>query len=249
MSSLLPLKELFSSIQGEGLLAGRRQIFVRLVGCNLECGYCDTDHGEAGGCRIETAPGSGEMLTVEAPLSYDALCDLTADWTHRLPGAHHSISLTGGEPLLHAAELAACLPRLRGLLPLHLETNGTMPLALERVIGQMDYVSMDMKLPSTAGCTEDLWEVHHSFLAVAVRSRASVKIVVGGETPDTEIDRTCRVIADVDRSVPLFLQPLTLPDGTVGIGAARLLELQALAAGQLPDVRVIPQMHKLMGVA
>ena len=37
-----PIIEVFSSIQGEGLLIGRRQIFVRFAGCNLNCNYCDT---------------------------------------------------------------------------------------------------------------------------------------------------------------------------------------------------------------
>ncbi|MDD2581420.1 MAG: radical SAM protein, partial [Desulfuromonadaceae bacterium] len=120
-------------------------------------------------------------------------------------------------------------------------------LALQRVKQNVDYVSMDMKLPSTAGCTEQLWDLHALFLREAYRSNVSVKVVVGALTPDSEIMQVCDVISSVDAAVPLFLQPLSLPDGTVGITAARILRLQELASSRLPDVRVIPQMHKLLG--
>ena len=36
------INEVFSSIQGEGTLIGRRQVFIRFSGCNLDCNYCDT---------------------------------------------------------------------------------------------------------------------------------------------------------------------------------------------------------------
>ena len=42
-----PIVEIFSSIQGEGLLVGRRQIFVRFAGCNLDCNYCDTEDSKS----------------------------------------------------------------------------------------------------------------------------------------------------------------------------------------------------------
>jgi len=57
MNDPVYISEIFSSIQGEGYLAGRRQIFIRLAECNLECSYCDTDHARADTCRIETSPG------------------------------------------------------------------------------------------------------------------------------------------------------------------------------------------------
>jgi organic radical activating enzyme len=57
----------------------------------------------------------------------------------------------------------------------------------------------------------------------------------------------CDVISSVDAAVPLFLQPLSLSDGSIGISAAHILHLQELASSRLPDVRVIPQMHKILG--
>src|SRR5271155_4750219 len=82
--------EIFSSLQGEGLRVGERQIFVRLGGCNLHCDYCD---------EPETIPiPSGTIWT--AKRIKKAIASFNRRRTHR------AISWTGGEPLLHPAFLA-----------------------------------------------------------------------------------------------------------------------------------------------
>jgi len=248
MNEPVYINEIFSSIQGEGCLAGCRQIFIRLAECNLDCVYCDTDFARTDTSRIETTPGSGEFIKIQQPLSLHDVVQIVELWNNRLPGAHHSISLTGGEPLLYGDSLVSWLPELRRLLPIHLETNGTMHLALERVVGQVDYISMDMKLPSTSGCTEDLWELHREFLRVSHASNVSVKIVISDETVIGEVEQVCRIITEVDRLTPLFLQPLSLQDGRVGISISHLLRLQETASALLTGVRVIPQMHRMLGV-
>ena len=42
---MVRVKEIFTSIQGEGPYVGYKQLFIRLCGCNLNCSYCDTDFG------------------------------------------------------------------------------------------------------------------------------------------------------------------------------------------------------------
>jgi organic radical activating enzyme len=248
MSEPLFISEIFSSIQGEGLFAGRRQIFVRLTECNLDCRYCDTDFAISEFCRRETAPGSSLFMTLTQPVQLHTLLTLIDDWLVRLPGAHHSVSLTGGEPLLHTDVLTEWLIPVRTRIPIHLETNGSLPAALARIKQQVDFISMDIKLPSTAGCSEPLWDRHRLFLQEAQGSATvTVKVVVGDTTDDAEITKVCDLISAIEPATPLFLQPVTLPGGTVGIPALKLLHLQAVAAARLPDVRVIPQMHILLG--
>src|SRR5215470_10314932 len=98
------LVEVFSSIQGEGILVGRRQIFVRTYGCNLRCTYCDSpetlkESGTPPQCRVETPSGSWNFRRIPNPVSACALTDIVAGY---LQEPHHSLSITGGEPLLHA---------------------------------------------------------------------------------------------------------------------------------------------------
>lgn len=228
------------------MLAGRRQIFVRLAGCNLDCRYCDTKFEKIDSCRLESKPGSGQFIELAQPIPLKKIMDVIAEWQALLPGTHHSISFTGGEPLIEADSLAEWFPEIRNLLPIHLETNGTMNTALKSIINYVDFISMDMKLPSTSGCDESLWESHELFMKQAIGSNLSVKIVVGDSTVPAEINRVCDIISSVESSTPLFLQPLTLPDGAIGISGPHLLLLQELASSRVPDVRVIPQMHKLL---
>ena len=105
---------------------------------------------------------------------------------------------------------------------------------------------MDMKLPSTSG-SRDLWDLHHLFLQKARTKKVSVKIVVGNDTDIAEILRVTDIIASVDLATPLFIQPMMLCNGTIAVSANHILHLQELASRRLPDVRVIPQMHKLLG--
>jgi organic radical activating enzyme len=104
-----------------------------------------------------------------------------------------------------------------------------------------------MKLPSTSGCTEHLWDLHREFLRVAHGRNASVKVVIGNETVLDEIEQVCSIITEIDRMTPLFLQPLSAADGRVDISVTHMLRLQEAASARLPDVRVIPQMHRMLG--
>lgn len=246
MNNIVPLKEMFSSIQGEGENAGRRQIFIRLTGCNLACAYCDTDHIDDKIYGIETEPGSGIFCTAKAPLNAATLCQIIKSWCNQLPFAHHSITITGGEPLIHGDLLLSLLPMLRSYLPVYLETNGTLFDELSKVVELIDGISMDIKLLSTSGC-EIMWKEHKQFLDVAIKRPLAVKLVVGETTTVEEIMSAISLLADCADSIQFFLQPLTNRDAKLGISAKHLLKLQSVAALHIPNVRVIPQMHLMMG--
>ena len=79
-----PIIEIFSSFQGEGLLIGERQIFVRFAGCNLNCNYCDTNESKS--------EKAGRLMT-PGEVSEEINKLLTPDCK--------TISFTGGEPSLY----------------------------------------------------------------------------------------------------------------------------------------------------
>ncbi|HZV83298.1 MAG TPA: 7-carboxy-7-deazaguanine synthase QueE [Geobacteraceae bacterium] len=242
------LAEVFSSIQGEGIHIGRRQVFIRFIGCNLACAYCDTHLLDAAEpCRLESTPGRGDFFTLANPVPLQQLIDLLARWQRGWPGVHHSISLTGGEPLLHVNLLQKLIGMLRSILPVHLETNGVLYSALATVVRDIDFISMDIKLPSTTG-EETMWDHHAEFLSVAAATGLSVKIVVSSSTQHWEVVRAAEMTAAVSPSIPFIIQPETAEDLSVRISSTGLIELQELAAGILRDVRIIPQTHRFIGL-
>jgi len=240
------LIEAFSSIQGEGLLVGCRQIFLRLPLCNLNCQYCDTPFEPTRACQIEDPPGSGTLVEHENPVSLALLCEIFTRWCEQAPGAHHSFSITGGEPLLHTELLRVWLPELRKILPIYLETNGTLPENLENLLPMLDWISMDIKLQSVSGQQTD-WEVQRRFLELSTSTHCYVKLVVGRTTSEEEIARAAMMVASVSSSIELILQPVTIA-GKVGINTAELLRLQSVAAQSHLLVRVIPQTHIFLGL-
>lgn len=240
------LIEIFSSIQGEGELVGYRQIFMRMAHCNLDCAYCDTPFAPQGACRIESGPGTEAFEVIPNPVALETVLQTISSWLERLPGAHHSLSVTGGEPLVQEDVLSEWLPALRKHLPIYLETNGTLPSALERLLPHIDWVSMDLKLPSQTGLSPQ-WDIHSEFLALAAQKNCYVKAVVGNDTPEDELLTAARLVLDVAPDVCLILQPVTTPEGIL-LTSKQLLAMHGLVAAIHPQVRIIPQTHHFLSV-
>jgi len=242
--------EIISSIQGEGAHVGCRQIFIRFGGCNRRCQYCDTRNAR------QTTPVGRAQVHQDFPdfVYFDNPLDAAqvVGYAQRLQSPsllHHAVSLTGGEPLLQAEFLQAVAPGLRQLgLRIYLETNGTLPAELSQVIELVDGVAMDIKLESATGEATP-WEESSAFLRLARGRKVFVKLVVVARTPADELKRAAEIVADVDAAIPVFLQPITL--GRAGIqppSPQQLLEAQSGLSAALEDVRVLPQVHKLIGM-
>ena len=155
MTHTYPVAEIFSSINGEGVLAGQLAVFVRFVGCNLRCSYCDT-------MWANSPDAPHREMTAEQIVQ------------EILDTGIHNVTLTGGEPLLqpHIHELLALLsehPQLR----MEIETNGSMDLSPYLDLPRVTF-TMDCKLPSS-GMFERMRTENFSLL----RPCDTVKFVAG----------------------------------------------------------------------
>jgi len=158
--------------------------------------------------------------------------------------------VTGGEPLMQADFLAAWLAGRTSGLPILLETAGILPARLRRLLPWVAIVSLDVKCPSNTG-ERARWDEHEACLAevVAAGRELYVKMPVDETTAADEVERGARLVAAIAPRAPLFLTPLSEPDTPrLTVGAAALDRFQRLASSVHADVRVLPQLHKVLGI-
>lgn len=131
----LRITEIFYSLQGETSRMGLPTVFVRLTGCPLRCGYCDSEYAFYG----------GETLHFEAILQ--KIASLTVEGGY--------VCVTGGEPLSQKN----CLPFLKLLCDIgynvSLETSGALPI--EKVDPRVSLI-VDLKTPGSGEMARNLWE-------------------------------------------------------------------------------------------
>jgi len=248
----VPVLEVFSSFQGEGPRVGERQVFVRLARCDLRCAFCDTpeSYPTPKAARVQRDPRvegdewPANPMDVEAVLAALARLDSPR-------GLHRAVSLTGGEPLLHPKAVRALGIGARRLgLCVHLETGGHRPGPLANVLDAIDEATPDLKLESATGFPTP-WDAHREVfrLLEAAAKALAIKAVVAATTTIAEVERAAAFASEHAPSAPFVLQPLTAFPGAPPPPPAALLPLLHAAARRAhPDVRVIPQTHKTMGV-
>lgn len=218
------ITEIFDSIQGEGLYLGESQIFVRFYGCNLTCKYCDTQLESF----MEYEP---EELFKELKM---------------YRGRFHSVSFTGGEPLLQKDFLKEVLKLTRkDKISNYLETNGVLPEALKDVIEYLDFVAMDLKLPSSTGLPE-FWEEHRAFLKIASKREVFLKTVICKSTEEEDLVKGLRLIRQICQGAILILQ-LDSNEDRASLHD-KLKSFKELCRKEGVTACAVEQIHKVIGV-
>ena len=147
----LRLTEIFHSLQGEAATIGWPTVFVRLTGCPLRCGYCDTAYAFKGGDWWEI----------------DAILERVAQY-----GARH-VTVTGGEPLAQPDCLALLGALCDAAYQVSLETSGAIDIA---AVDSRVEIVMDLKTPSSGELDKNLYDnIDH------LKPCDQVKFVIGDE--------------------------------------------------------------------
>ena len=148
------IAELYSSLQGEGLLTGKPSVFVRASGCNLRCWFCDTPYTS---WEPEGEDWSVEGIVAEVQrLARDALTPVFSQREREQTVGH--VVITGGEPMLFAEMLPLCERLQADGLHLTIETAGTLFLPV-----RCDLMSISPKLASSTPSFERAgrWSARH----------------------------------------------------------------------------------------
>ncbi len=186
--------EIYSSIQGEGLLAGEKSTFVRTSGCNLRCWFCDTP--------FASWQPEGEFLSIDEIVAKVAECN------------DPNIVITGGEPMIWN-DLPTLCHRLREKgLHLTIETAGTIFQDLA-----CDLMSISPKM-SNSRPTKELsqeWHLRHEahrnqievVKALIQRYPFQIKFVVDTPPDLEEIESYLKGLGDC-----LPSRILLMPQGT-----------------------------------
>lgn len=144
----LCLINIFSSIQGEGYAAGKPTVFIRTMGCNLRCVFCDTAECWTKEHFFKVYPERKDFMWMTAQHIFDYVDDIESHW------AHKSICLTGGEPLMEENKDFM----INELLPLFVNAHYQVDIETDGGIDYSDYKKAfgDAKVIDSSGNREGI---------------------------------------------------------------------------------------------
>ena len=228
--------EIFTSIEGEGILYGTKTLFVRFAGCPYTCFYCDT---------LDALPlDSGKEYSITEA------CDLI---DNNLQDNTYKVNFTGGEPLIQyeAVNELAKHAKARGL-PTYLESACFDSKKFLYVLPSIDFVKIEFKTIDS----EFIDEKHYPELvrntleclqaAIKAKKITYIKIVVSSKTKMGSFKALLGKIFDSisKQNISGFIiQPTSsILEPTLD----QLLEFYDAVYPYYNEVRVVPQLHKII---
>ncbi len=231
------LFEIFTSVEGEGILYGTKTLFVRLAGCPFTCFYCDTK---------ESLPlDSGTEYTIE-----EANQLIDSNLKHQT----YKVNFTGGDPLIQhqaVAQLAKHIQEKK--IPTYLESSCFDIDRFNHVLPFFDIVKIEFKTKDSDFVDSKHYEklIIHAMKclesSVKTKKITYIKIVVSSKTQLNEFEELTNQIFDVISKEDIdgfVIQP------TYGVSEPSLellLNLYDIVYPYYIDVKVVPQLHKFIG--
>jgi len=196
--------EMFRSIQGEGMMIGAVTYFIRSVGCNLSCEWCDTAYSRDGGKEISVREIIGCVKNEK------------------------NICITGGEPLLQDDIYELMDALLKAKKKIVLETNGSVDISNVPVSKDL-MISMDIKCPSS-GMNDKMIFSNIRYL----KATDQLKFIIAD---GSDLDYAISFINSNEIKCTVIFSP---------VGGMDLEPLTEEAIERGLDVRVLPQLHKMI---
>ncbi len=170
----IPISEIFYSIQGEGIHAGVPAVFLRTFLCNLTCGWCDTKY-----------TWQNQDNAIEG-INYDSLTQEEIITEIKRYGSKHLV-VTGGEPLIHQAELSPILEALKAdSFFIEVETNASIT-PLPNLLTIIDQFNASPKL-SNSGVLVGSRLRYNSLQALASSGKTWFKFVICNQDDLKELE-------------------------------------------------------------
>ena len=231
------LFEIFTSVEGEGILYGTKTLFVRLAGCPFTCFYCDTK----------------ESLPLDSGKEYD-IQEASRLIDSNLKKQTYKVNFTGGDPLIQHEAVAELAKYVQGKkIPTYLESSCFDSDRFNHVLPFIDIVKIEFKTKDS----EFVDSKHYERLienamnclksSVSARKTTYIKIVVSSKTELNEFTNLVKSIFDSvskNQIDGFIIQP------TYGIAEPSLdllLDLYDVVYPYYTDVKVVPQLHKFIG--
>ncbi len=231
------LFEIFTSVEGEGILYGTKTLFVRLAGCPFTCFYCDTK----------------ESLPLDSGTEY-SIEDANKLIDSNLKKQTYKVNFTGGDPLIQHEAVALLAKHIQEKkIPTYLESSCFDVDRFDHVLPFFDIVKIEFKTKDSDFVDAKHYDkfIGHTMkcLQSSVKSKKTtyIKIVVSSKTQPNEFTKLVKEIFDIvskDDLDGFIIQP------TYGISEPSLdllLELYDLVYPYFIDVKVVPQLHKFIG--
>ncbi len=231
------LFEIFTSVEGEGILYGTKTLFVRLAGCPFTCFYCDTK----------------ESLPLDSGTEY-SIEDASKLIDSSLKNQTYKVNFTGGDPLIQHEAVALLAKHIQDKkIPTYLESSCFDIDRFNHVLPFIDIVKIEFKTKDSDFVDSKHYEklIGHTMkcLQSSVKSKKTtyIKIVVSSKTHPNEFQNLVKEIFKIvskDDIDGFIIQP------TYGISEPSLdllLELYDIVYPHYIDVKVVPQLHKFIG--
>lgn len=248
------ISEIFCSIQGEGLYVGVLQIFVRLAGCNLKCSYCDTlySHTISKTFNVKGFQAANDLDFIKTcynPIAPEQLVEIIRNfYPYQLV---HSISITGGEPLLQPEFLAKTCYLIKQTLKqrILIETNGTLPQSIDNIKQFVDIWSVDLKLSAFSKLSSSLLSQNIQFFHLLEPHNTYIKLVISTKEDKDSIIEKIKPHSFFKDFI-LIIQPIIHKSiSTLSrYSLYEILDWIRILTPYFKEVRWIPQLHKILHI-